>query len=195
MIPTRASLLLRLRNAEDVAAWDDFMSIYSPVIYRVALKRGLQPADAENLVQEVITAVSISLEHWLERIDRGGFRAWLFTIARNESIKMMTHRTTRPMAHGGTDAGEILNKIPAKSDLTRELDLEYDRSIFQWAARQVEKKVDATNWQAFWMTAIDNVSVDDAARRLNIETGQVYCARSRVMAKIKNLVQQYKDSP
>ncbi len=48
---TRATLLLRIHDAKDVAAWDEFTEIYGPVVYRVATRRGLQPADAENLVQ------------------------------------------------------------------------------------------------------------------------------------------------
>ncbi len=72
---TRASLILRLADAADVAAWDDFLQIYRPLILRLALRRGMQPADAEDLTQEVFAAVSRSIAQWLERPERGGFRA------------------------------------------------------------------------------------------------------------------------
>ena len=49
---TRASLILRLQNPDDVAAWDEFVGLYRPVLYRVARGRGFQAADADNLVQE-----------------------------------------------------------------------------------------------------------------------------------------------
>jgi RNA polymerase sigma-70 factor (ECF subfamily) len=52
--PTRANLILRLQDAEDLAAWDEFASIYGPVVFNVATSRGFQAADAENLVQEVL---------------------------------------------------------------------------------------------------------------------------------------------
>jgi serine/threonine protein kinase len=59
---TRASLILRLPDAAEVAAWDSFESIYAPVIQRVALRQGLQPADVENVVQEVLLQVAKSIE-------------------------------------------------------------------------------------------------------------------------------------
>ena len=83
---TRASLILRLQNADDVAAWEEFAQFYGPVISRVAQQRGFQTADAENLIQEVWMAVAKSLSQWLERADRGSFRAWLLRIAQNEAV-------------------------------------------------------------------------------------------------------------
>ncbi len=85
MIPsppeTRASLILRLPNAADVAAWDELVAIYGPLVFRLAVRQGLQPADADDLVQEVFSAVARSVSQWLDRQDRGSFRAWLLRIA------------------------------------------------------------------------------------------------------------------
>lgn len=64
---TRASLILRLKSVEDVEAWEEFVALYSPVIYRAAIKRGFQPEDAENIVQEVLISVSTSVSTWLQR--------------------------------------------------------------------------------------------------------------------------------
>ena len=186
---TRASLIFRLQDADDVAAWDEFAAIYSPVVYRVALKRGLQPADADNLVQEVLASVAKSVSKWLERENRGRFRAWLFTIARNEAINMMTRRATRPLGRDGDTGAQILAQVPAPEQISQELELEYSRSIFQWAAKQVQNMVDPKTWNAFWMSSIEGRPIKQVAEELQIGTGQVYCARSRIMAKIKKLVQ------
>ena len=194
MDATRASLIIRLKDPQDVVAWDEFATIYSPVIYRVALKRGLQPVDAENLVQEVLASVANSVSKWLQRDDRGPFRAWLFTIARNESINLMTRRATRPLGHDGDTGADLLARVPARSELTQQLELEYNRSIFQWAANQVQPSVDEKTWQAFWLTSVENKTVADVADELQIKSGQIYCARSRIMAKIKKLVQQYEEN-
>lgn len=193
MDPTRASLILRLKNVEDVSAWDEFAAIYSPVIYRVAIRKGLQPADAENLIQEVLAAVAGSVSKWLDREDRSGFRAWLFTIARNESIDMVTRRATRSLGRDGETVNRMLAELPANSDLSQEIELEYRRSIFQWAASHVRKTVDESTWQAFWLTSINGLSVKQAADELKIQLGQIYCARSRIMAKIKSCVQEYEE--
>ncbi|HJN10352.1 MAG: hypothetical protein QGG09_11400 [Pirellulaceae bacterium] len=46
---TRNSLLLKVRDPADADAWIEFAAIYRPVIYRLARRRGLQDADAEDL--------------------------------------------------------------------------------------------------------------------------------------------------
>ena len=191
MDSTRASLILRLQNVNDVTAWDEFTSIYSPVIFRVALRRGYQQADAENLVQEVFMSVAKSVTQWLEREDRGSFRAWLLTIARNEAVDMLTRRASRPLGQDGVQGEKILAQVAVDNDCSRDLELEYNRSIFQWAAAQVRDTIEEKTWRAFWLTSIDGLSVEKASDELGMVRGQIYCARSRVMAKIKKLVQEY----
>ena len=111
---TRASLIQRLQNADDMVAWDEFSEIYSPIVYRAAIKRGFQPADAENIVQEVFLVVAKSIGKWLDRTDRGKFRAWLLRIARNETVDMLTRRATRPLGHDGSAAQQLPAKFIAK---------------------------------------------------------------------------------
>ena len=55
---TRRSLLVRLREARDDAAWAEFTGIYEPLIYRLARRRGFQDADARDLCQDVLRAVA-----------------------------------------------------------------------------------------------------------------------------------------
>ena len=190
---TRASLILRLKDAEDVAAWDEFAAIYAPVIFRVATSRGFQAADAENLVQEVFLAVANSVANWLERDDRGRFRAWLLRIARNESINMLTERATRPLGRDGSTADGVLANLPARDEFSSALDLEYERAVFYWAAEEVRGLVSEQTWDAFWLTSIDGLSVTEVAERLRIRPGNVYVSRSRMMSRIKQLVEKYKD--
>ena len=190
---TRASLILRLKDAEDVAAWDEFAAIYAPVIFRVATSRGFQAADAENLVQEVFLAVANSVASWLERDDRGRFRAWLLRIARNESVDMLTERATRPLGRDGSTADRDLANLPARDEFSSALDLEYERAVFHWAAEQVRAAVSVQTWDAFWLTSIDGLSVNEVAERLNTRPGNVYVSRSRVMSRVKQLVQEYED--
>ena len=76
---TRASLLVRLRDHQDHAAWSEFVRLYAPVVYRFARGRGLQDADAADLSQEVLRSVSASVGAFDPKL--GLFRSWLFTLA------------------------------------------------------------------------------------------------------------------
>jgi RNA polymerase sigma-70 factor (ECF subfamily) len=188
---TRASLILRLQDADDVTAWEEFMELYSPVIFRVAIGRGFQAADAENIVQEVLLSVARSVTQWLERTDRGSFRAWLLRIARNQAFDLINARATRSLGTDGSVAEKMLADVHAKSELSSVLDLENERAVFQWAADQVRESVAEHTWQAFWLTRVEGLSVDETASKLNLRPGNIYFARSRVMARVKELVQQY----
>ena len=190
---TRASLILRLKDAEDMTAWEEFAAIYGPVVFNVAISRGFQPADADNLVQEVFMSVASSVSNWLQRDDRGSFRAWLLRIARNAAVDMITQKATRSLGRDDSEAQVHLANLPAPPELSSALDLEYERTVFQWAAEQVRASVAEHTWQAFWLTCVEKMSVADAAIKLKTRPGNVYFARSRVMARIKEIVQQYQD--
>jgi len=188
---TRASLILRLQDADDVVAWEEFVELYAPVIFRVAVSRGFQPADAENVVQEVLLSVAKSISKWLQRTDRGSFRAWLLRIARNEAFDQIHARATRSMGMDGQAAERAIGELPAHDDLSSLLDHEYERMVFQWAANQVRDSVAEHTWDAFWLSSVEGLTIEETAQKLNLRTGNIYFARSRVMARIKALVKQY----
>jgi RNA polymerase sigma-70 factor, ECF subfamily len=188
---TRASLILRLQDASDMDAWDEFAALYSPVIYQAAMRRGFQRADAENIVQEVMMAVARSIKSWLERSEKGRFRPWLLRIARNSACDLMTARATRPLGKNGDEAERILSELSDRSHLSSELDLEYERAVFHWAARKIQGSIAEHTWQAFWLTQVEGMPASLVANRLKIRVANVYIARCRVMARIKQLVMQY----
>jgi RNA polymerase sigma-70 factor (ECF subfamily) len=158
----------------------------------MAVRQGLQPADADDLVQEVFVAIARSVSQWLERPDRGRFRAWLLRIARNTAVNFLTRPSHRPLATGGDEAARMLAEVPApESTLSSQFDLEYRREVFRWAAEQVREAVAEATWQAFWLTHVEGRSISDAAEQLGISVGAVYVARSRVMNRLKQLVKEF----
>jgi RNA polymerase sigma-70 factor (ECF subfamily) len=184
-------LILRLQNADDVAAWDEFAELYRPIVFRVARKRELQAADAENLVQEVLLAVAQSVSKWIEREDRGSFRAWLLRIAHNEAVDMLTERATRTLGHDGEKGEQLLDGLSVRNDISSLIDREYEVAVFQRAAEHVQRSVSEQTWQAFWLTEVQGKSVQQAAETLKTREGNIYVSRSRVMARIKEFISEY----
>lgn len=188
---THASLILRLHDSADQQAWCEFVEIYQPVIYRLARYKGLQHADAEDVVQQVLSAVAGAVGRWQPDENRGRFRTWLQTIARNVIANALSRRAA-DRASGETGEREILAQQPAADDAdSRLLVTECRREIFQWAARQIRDEFATDTWDAFWQTAVEGRPVCDVARLLGKTSGAVYTARSHVMRRLKQKVLEW----
>jgi len=94
--PTRASLLVRLRDPRDECAWKEFIDLYAPLIYGYLRKQGLQDADAADLSQEVLTAVAGAVGGLEYDPQRGAFRNWLFTVVRRKLLTWRRSEKIRP---------------------------------------------------------------------------------------------------
>ncbi len=189
---TRNSLILRLSDQRDVVAWDHFVAIYEPLIYRLARSKGLQEADARDVVQEVLIVVSRAVERWEPDPERGRFRDWLFTIARNLVIKFLTRKKYRPIGSGDSAINELLkSQVDPGANESATFDLEYRREVFLWAAEQVRDQVKESTFSAFWMTSVDGRAIAEVASTLSLSTGAVHIARSRVRGRLRELVKTF----
>lgn len=189
---TRQSLIVRLKDRHDQEAWGEFLEIYRPLVYRLAISKGLQHADAEDVVQQVFASVAGALDRWEPDAARARFRTWLTTIARNAILNAITRRTA-DRASGETSERELLSQQPNDDPASQLLLLEARREIFQWAARRVREEFEPATWEAFWLTAVEGREVDEVAPLVGKKAGAIYAARSRVMRRLKEVVTEWED--
>lgn len=190
---TRYSLLLRLQDLSDPAhhqAWVEFVEIYQPLVYRVATKKGLQHADAQDMTQDVFATVGQAITSFDLNANKGSFRGWLYRVTRNLVVNFLT-RGERTRGSGDTNINLQLSEYLIDEEATASFDIEYQRELFRWAAKHVEKKVAPETWRAFWLTCVEGSSIQQVAKLLGKSNGAIRIARCRVLSRLKEQVQQF----
>ena len=186
---TRASLLVRLRDGDDTQAWHEFVHLYAPVIYRFGRKRGLQDADAADLMQEVLRSVSASMPRLEYDPDRGSFRGWLFTVTRNKIFNFLDGRRRRVQASGDS---RVQKQLEQQADADSGVDWEagYQQALAAQAMQRVKREFQAATWDAFTQTAIDGRPPAEVARKVGLSVGAVYVAKSRVISRLRQEIER-----
>jgi RNA polymerase sigma-70 factor (ECF subfamily) len=185
---TRASLLIQLREKENHGAWQEFVKLYGPIIYGFARKRGLQDADAADLMQDVMRSVSGAISRLEYDQKQGTFRGWLFTITRNKIFNFLSARRIRPQASGDSGTNQMLNAHPDENDGSETWEQEYQRRLAAMAMEQIRGEFEAKTWRAFELTAVQGIAAAEASQQIGLSPGAIYVAKSRVLARLKKAV-------
>ena len=82
LIPTRASLIARLKDWQDQSSWQEFFDTYWKLIYGVARKTGMTDAEAQDVVQETMTSVAKHMPGFEYNPAVGSFKGWLLQMTR-----------------------------------------------------------------------------------------------------------------
>ncbi|WP_419194535.1 RNA polymerase sigma factor [Novipirellula herctigrandis] len=180
---------MRLQNSRDEQAWAEFAAVYEPVIYRMTLRRGLQDADAREIVQEVLLSVTSAIDRFDVEAN-GSFRGWLSRITRNATIDRFRQQTARGETIDASGVARLLDEATANEKVADEFEHDCRRQLFRWAAGEVRRRTGEVNWMAFWKTSVDGCDVADVARELDIGEGAVYVARCRILKRIRELVDE-----
>jgi RNA polymerase sigma-70 factor (ECF subfamily) len=161
-------------------------------VHQLALRRGLQDADAQDLVQEVFRAVARAIERFDPDPEKGSFRGWLSRIAANLIVNLLAAQRRHPRGSGDTDIQRLLEEQP---DLPAEesalFETEYRKRLLAWAAGRVRGAFSETVWQAFWQTGVEARPVKEVALSLGMSIGTVYQYKSRVVARIRREIEQF----
>ncbi len=184
-LPTRQSLLSRLRDCGDDADWREFFENYWRLIYNVARKSGLADAEAQDVVQSTFIYLTRKMPKFQYDPARGSFKSWLRVITRS---RISVHRrqeaaglrTREPFADG--EADDLLAQIPdASGDALDELwQREWEDNLLEAALRRVRAKVSARHLLMFRLTTLNGLPLTQVARKLDVSVPQVYLARHRV---------------
>lgn len=186
--PTRPSLLLRLRDARDEAAWSQFVAIYTPLIFGFCRGRGLSEADAADVAQEVLRAVAGAIPRFTYDPERSSFRNWLLTVVRSKMNNFFAVQARQPRPAGETTLQQFAEREPDRA-VEETWRREYQANLVRWAAGQIQSEFKAQTWDAFWRTAMQGETAETVAGELGLTLNALYIARSRVTSRLKQTIQ------
>lgn len=201
LLPTRRSLLDRLRDWEDQASWREFFNTYWKFIYSVALKSGLTDQEAEDVVQETILSVAKKMPDFVYDPARCSFKGWLMRVSRLRIIDQLRRRqpafSQHPFGDGDSRQTPTVERVPDPASLEPDpaWDEEWERNLVDAAMDRVKLRVRPEHYQIFYLSAVKGLSTRQVARMLEIHLGQVYLVRHRVAKEVKREVERLKEQP
>ena len=185
LIPTRTTLILRLKNWQDQSSWQEFFDTYWKLIYGVAIKGGLTKTEAQDVVQETMLSVAKHMPNFEYDRKIGSFKAWLLNMTRWRMIDQLRKR--------GNSAGNgIGNKLLVQSNTDFEAlwDAEWEKNLFDAAITKVKRRLDPQKYQIFDFYVNKEWAPDKVAKTFGISINQVYLAKHRVIELIKEEVKR-----
>jgi RNA polymerase sigma-70 factor (ECF subfamily) len=180
MIPTRSSLLLRIRRSDDSVAWLEFDRLYRPLMYRYARARGVSHEDAEDVVQQCMTAVTRHIGEFAYCRERGGFKNWLRTVVDN-AVKNHFRKKSPPRAKT-----ERLAAAPARDASPAELwETHWEQEHLLYCLEQCRAEVVPRTFEAFRLYVLEQWAPERVAEHLSLSVDKVYRAKSRVLRRVR----------
>lgn len=184
MLSTSLTLLQRVRRADDQAAWERFVLLYTPLLFRWAQRAGLEEQDAMDAVQEIFANLLVEMPRFAFDPARGPFRAWLKTITINQCRKQVRKRSLA-IGRGGEGDDDVLQAVLGGDTWEEVWNADYQACVLRKAMQIMQSQFETKTWQAAWELAVNGLTAAEASHKLGLSESAVYVAKSRVMRRLR----------
>ena len=189
---TQLTLIARLRDPKDEAAWTHFETRYRELVVRFSMRQGLQAADAEDVAQAVFASLLKSLQNFTFDASKGRFRDYLFRAVRNEVCRQKS-KALRPMSASPLLALSELSPSndPGSADVgeaAKMFDDEWINHHYRLALSEI-RRTHAPESVAIFETLIAGISIAATALRFATTEQAVHKVKQRVRDRMQALVQ------
>ena len=196
LIPTRATLIRRLKDWQDQSSWQDFFDTYWRLIYGVAIKGGLTAAEAQDVVQETMISVAKHMPTFEYDPAIGSFKTWLLNMTRWRITDQLRKRgpfaASHPASEDTATGTRTVDKVvdPASRDLDALWDAEWEKNLLDAAMAKVKRRLDPQKYQIFDLYVNKDWPPEKVAATFGISVDQVYLAKHRTTELIKEEVKR-----
>ena len=194
-IPTRQSLLSRLKDLQDQASWEDFFQLYRKLIYSMAIRAGLSQPEAEEVVQETLISVANTIEKFKYDPQRCRFKSWLGLLTRSHIAACFRKRYREkagPLPDSSGTGTAAVDRLPDPHSFDGDAlwEEEWRKHLLAAALERVKRLVSPEQYQLFDFYVLKEVPVLEVARTLEVSVGQIYLAKHRVSKLLKKEVKR-----
>ena len=195
-LPTRRTLLSRLKNWNDQESWREFFNRYWRFIYSVALRAGLTETEAEEVVQETVITVAKQMPGFKYDRSKGSFKGWLQKTTRwkipAQLRKRRGNERFEPLGSTATliEEDEMEPMGPGGSDLEARWQEEWEQNLMEVALDRVKKQVRPHEFQVFDFCTVKEWPVAKVASHLNLIRPQVYYLNKKVGRMIRGEIEK-----
>lgn len=182
--------LLRRAQADDADAWQELVTTYSRSIYRWSRRGGLQPADASNVVQEVLRSVARKLPDFRRERKSDTFRGWLRRITQNklnDFYRNCSKQVDKPA--GGTDAHQRLERFRDGNRQIREAEHSNSNGSLEELKNplvlRVRSEFSDRDWRFFWRVVVDGQSAVEVGSEFNVTANAVRLVKMRILRRLR----------
>ena len=204
LIPTRWSLIERLRDWDDQESWREFFDTYWRLIYSLATKAGLSHTEAEDVVQETIVSVCRKISEFKADPKLGSFKSWLLQLTRWRILDQLRKRPPADEARQHRRPDRAPSDPPSTATEERVPDLspshletiweqEWESNLIEAALERLKPQVGARQFQIFYLHVIKQLPPTEVARGLGVNLGQVYLAKHRMAGLFKKAVKEVEE--
>ncbi len=183
---THVTLLARLREPADQAAWREFCDRYGELIRAFARRRGLQSTDCDDVVQDTLISMTKSMPGFEYDPQKGSFRAYLKTVVRNVIFRKLSQK---PLAQSLDMDGARRDSAIAAPNEENDWETEWRQYHLRIAMRSIEAEFNDKDRAAFDAYAVRGCDARETAARLLLTVDQIYQAKSRIVRRIAELVE------
>ncbi len=180
MDTTRASLLIRIKNARDTDAWTQFHDLYAPLIYRYARGRGLGREDAEDVRSKCYEAIVRQIPTFDYNKAKGGFKAWLRTMVDRRVIDLFRKRREQQADTG--DLRGLEDNQPSPDEVWEK---QWKHQHIKYCVELLRREVSQQTFEAFFMVVIDERPVAEVCDALGMNRNQIYKAKERMLRRVR----------
>lgn len=202
LLPTRHSLIERLKDWEDQTSWREFFDTYWKFIYSIAVRSGLSDQEAEDVVQETVTSVAKKMPEFVYDPDRCSFKGWLMHVTRLRILDQLRRRAphSRQAVFNDRDSSqtptvERIADPSADKAFDSAWEEEWERNLIDAAMERVKLRVRPEHYQIFYLSAVKGLATKEVARSLQISAARVYLIRHRLAKEVKREIERIRQKP